>query len=105
MEESTFNDIVDEVLEEIEQRVEDSGIEIDTECVGGILTLEFENGSKVIINRQTPLRQIWVAAKSGGFHFCLDAQQKVWREENKQDELFQALSRYCSEQSGESVTL
>ena len=105
IDESVFGDDVDQLLEDVEQRLEDSGVDIDTECVSGILTLEFENGSKVIINRQTPLRQIWVAAKSGGFHFSFDALQNRWIEENSKDELFQALSRCCSEQSGENVSL
>ena len=47
---------------------------------------------------------LWVAARSGGFHFDYDAEAKCWRLQGKDDELFSCLARYCSEQAGETVT-
>ena len=43
----------------------------DCEINGGVLTISFENGSKIIINRQEPLHQVWLATKQGGYHFDL----------------------------------
>ena len=107
MNESEFNDIVDDILVDIEDAVEEasdeSGTEIDYETAGGILTLSFANGSQIIINRQVPLKQIWVAAKQGGFHFDLDDASEKWLCEGK--ELFAALSEYASEQAGQEITL
>ncbi len=105
MTESEFNELADETLLSIEEAVDESGADIDYDNAGGILTLEFENGSQIIINRQTPLSQIWVAAKSGGFHFDYDADKNTWHLEGKGDELFACLSRYCTEQAGEEVVL
>lgn len=105
MNESEFNDLADEILLAIEEAVDDSGSDIDYDNAGGILTLEFPNGSQIIINRQTPLSQIWVAAKSGGFHFVYDSDKESWHLQGKGDELFACLSRYCSEQAGEAVIL
>ena len=105
MNESEFNELADETLLSIEEAVDDSGADIDYDNAGGILTLEFANGSQIIINRQTPLSQIWVAAKSGGFHFDYDSDNETWHLEGKGDELFACLSQYCSEQAGEEVTL
>ena len=69
MSETQFNETVDAVLLAIEQQLEVAGSDIDCETAAGILTLEFDDGSKIIINRQTPNREIWVAARGGGFHF------------------------------------
>lgn len=105
MNESEFNDRVDAVLERIEDAIDAGDTEIDFETSGGILTLGFEDGSRIIINRQTPLRQVWVATRGGGFHYNYDPADDCWVEEHGSEELFAALSRFCSEQAGETVTL
>jgi len=106
MNESEFNDLAEETMLAIEDAVEQSGAEIDYDTISDILTLEFENGSQIIINKQTPATQLWVAARSGGFHFDYDSETSSWRlgSDNSQ-ELFACLSRYCSEQAGEPVEL
>ncbi len=64
MNESEFHRAVDEVLARIERAAEATqGIDSDLEA--GILTLECPDGSRIIVNRQTPNREIWVAARSG----------------------------------------
>lgn len=107
MNESEFNDLVDDILIEIEDAIEEAcdetGADIEYETTSGILTLDFANGSQVIINRQTPLQQIWVAAKQGGFHFDFDTESEQWICGGK--EFYAALSGYCSEQSGQTIKL
>lgn len=106
MNESEFNDIVDDLLVEIEDAVEEvcdeTGVDIDYETTSGILTLEFTNGSQIIINRHSPLCQIWVASKQGGFHFDFDSDKKQWLCNDK--ELYSALSEYCTDQAGQKVS-
>ena len=107
MNESEFNDVVDDLLVEIEDAIEEvcdeTGVDIDYETTSGILTLEFTNGSQIIINRHAPLSQIWVASKSGGFHFDFDSDKKQWICSSV--ELYAALSEYCSEQAGQTIKL
>lgn len=107
MNESEFNDLIDDLLIEIEDAVEeasdDSGADIDYETTAGILTLEFTNGSQIIINRQAPLKQIWVAAKQGGFHFDFHDDKDQWICNG--NELYAALSEYCTEQAGQTIKL
>lgn len=103
MDESEFNQRVDDILEHIEDAIENTGSDIDYETAGGILTLTFENNSKIIINRQTPVRQIWVATRQGGFHFIYNDAVDQWQLEGAEQELFAALSQYCSDQAGESI--
>ena len=105
MNESEFEQMADDLLVEIEDAVDASGADIDYDTAGGILTLEFDNGSQVIVNKQAPLCQIWVAARSGGFHFDYDEDSGRWRLQGSGEDLFETLSRCCSEQSGEPVTL
>ncbi|OUR98034.1 iron donor protein CyaY [Gammaproteobacteria bacterium 42_54_T18] len=103
MNESEFNQQIDDLLIEIEDAIEESGIDIDYETVAGILTLDFENGSQVIINRQVAMRQLWVAAKSGGFH--LEWVDEQWVASTTKEVMPTLIDRVCAEQSGESVSL
>lgn len=103
LEESAFHERVDAVLEALESSLDEAGADIDAEVNGGILTLEFANRSKVIVNRQTPNREIWVAAKSGGFHFRFDG--AAWRDTRSNESLESLLSRVISEQSGDVIPI
>ncbi|VAX13512.1 hypothetical protein MNBD_GAMMA24-2149 [hydrothermal vent metagenome] len=109
MDESEFNQKADELLTAIEDAIDkiidENDLDIDFENSGGILSLGFEDNSKIIINRQAPLRQIWVATRSGGFHFDFDPERNQWREEKNGTELFAELGRHCSTNTGEQVVL
>ena len=104
MEESAFNALAEAELARIESALEDCGVDLDIEPKpGGILELEFDNGTKMIINRHTAAREIWVAAKSGGFHFR--PQDGQWVNTRDGADLWAMLSRLVGEQAGEPVQL
>ena len=103
MNESEFDKRATDTLLRIEQAIEESGADIDFEAAGGILTLEFGNASKIIINKQGATKQIWVAAKSGGFHYGYVNGQ--WINDQSGAELMSELSRLVREQSGEDISL
>jgi len=103
MEESKFNQYIDETLLAIEDAIDEMGLDIDYDTIAGILTLEFANQSKVIINRQTALSQLWIAAKSGGFH--LDYLDGQWFCKNEDCNLHVLLDRVCSDQAETKVSL
>ncbi len=106
MNESEFRDLADETIENIQTAIDDSGADIDYEESGGVLTLEFENGSKIIFSKQPPVKQLWMAAKSGGFHFDYDEASSRWICDNADhEELYAMLSRLATEQGGEVVSL
>jgi CyaY protein len=106
VDESRFNQLAEDTMSAIEDAVEASDADIDYDNVADILTLEFPNRSRIIINKQTPLSQIWVAAKSGGYHFDYDEKRSIWYlNTNAEKDLFTLLSLYCSEQLGEPVEL
>jgi CyaY protein len=104
MQETEFAAAAERALERIERAIEESGIDADTELKeGGVLEIEFGDGSRMVINRHAAAREIWVAAPSGGFHFRWDG--AVWRDTRDGSELFAALSRLVSAQSGQPVLL
>jgi len=105
MNEAEFQRAATTTLNRIEQAVETCGADIEFENAGEILELEFANRSKIIINKQGAARQIWVAAKSGGFHYSYDAGTQQWHNDQSGAELFGELSRLVSEQAGTSVHL
>ena len=98
MDESAFHEQVNTVFAGIEAALEEGAPDVDSEITGGILTIEFPNRSKVIVNRQTFNREIWVAAKSGGFHFRFDG--SAWRDTRSDERLELLLARVVAEQSG-----
>ena len=67
MNDTEFHQRVDEQMQIIEESIDDSGADIDYEVSGNVMTLEFEDRSQIIINRQEPMHEIWLASKSGGF--------------------------------------
>jgi len=97
MNESDFHREVDAVLARIEAAVEgEDGLDVDLEA--GILTITCPDGTRIIVNRQTPNREIWVAARSGGFHFV--SKEGAWRDTRSGDELFASLARIVRLQAG-----
>jgi CyaY protein len=67
--ENEFNELADSVFARIEQVIDASDADIDYDSNGSVMEIEFEDGSKLIVNRHAPNQEIWLAAKSGGFHF------------------------------------
>lgn len=106
MNESEFHDIADRTLEDIQTAIDDSGADIDYEASGSVLTLEFSNGTKIIFSKQPPVKQLWMAARSGGFHFDYDEDSSSWVcDSGDREELYAMLSRLADEQGGEAVEL
>ncbi|WP_230970789.1 iron donor protein CyaY [Nitrogeniibacter aestuarii] len=104
MDESVFVSMAEKELAHIEDALEQCGVDIDIEPQpGGILALTFEDDSQIIINRHVAAREIWVAARSGGFHFRpVDGD---WRDSRSGEDLYVLLSRVISDQAGEPVRL
>ena len=86
-------------LEQCCDRLNDStDADIDSQRSGGMVTMTFTNRSQIVVNLQKPLQEVWLAARSGGYHFRFDGQQ--WQDTKGQGEFWQRLSIDASEQSG-----
>lgn len=104
MTDAEFELLADGTLSVLERALDGAALDADVLAKGtGLLEVEFADGSKIVINRHTAAREIWVAAKSGGFHFR--HADGGWRDTRDGGELFAALSRLVSAQSGTPVIL
>jgi CyaY protein len=103
MSESEFSELAEATLAAIEAALEATGADVEASRSGNVLTLELDNGSKVVVNSQAPMQQIWVAARSGGFHYA--RRDGAWIDTREGGELFAALSRILSAQGGVPVVL
>ena len=101
-----YLDQAETLLKAVEARCDrmndESDADIDNQRVGGMITLTFENKSQIIINLQKPLHEVWLAARSGGYHFKFDGAQ--WGDTKGQGEFFQRLSQDASTQTGLALT-
>jgi|EP01132_Coremiostelium_polycephalum_P021743 CyaY protein len=98
--EARFHDLVDATQQALEDIFDDSGLDVDLENSAGVLTVKFENGTQLIFSRQEPLRQLWLAARSGGFHFDYDEEEKRWTHDTTDELLSEMLARLTQEQAG-----
>lgn len=89
------------VEQQIDRWLQDDVVDIDSARTGGLLELSLPDGSKLILNTQPPLHEIWLAARRGGFHFRWDG--NVWRDSKTGAEFFTTLSACASEQSGRAL--
>lgn len=93
------------VLEAIESTVDrwlqDDVIDIDTQRTGGLLEMSFPAGSKIIVNTQPPLQELWLAARAGGYHFKRIGGK--WLDTRSGSEFFGLLSEQASAQGGRAL--
>lgn len=99
MTESEFLELTDAVFARIENALDDSGLDAEPMRSGNVLEIELADGGKVIVNRHAFNQELWIAAKSGGFHYRL--QDGAWRNTREAGEFFDDLAQILSEQSGE----
>ena len=104
MDDSEFNALAEQVLARIDAALEACDADLDFELApGGVLEIEFADRSKIIINRHGVAKEIWVAARAGGFHFRWDG--TAWRDTRDNAELMEKLSMLASQQAGETIVL
>ena len=107
MNETEFLARVDRILDSVEAQAdtwfENLDLDVETRREGHVLNLVFDNGHQIVINSQAPLQEIWVAARSGAFHYRFDGEN--WKDTRAGQDLHDALSRLCSEASGLSLVV
>jgi CyaY protein len=98
LDDSEFQEIVDDEFVRIEDRVDELELDVDIDASVGVLAFTLDSGSSIILSRQVTNHEIWVAAKSGGFH--LKRVDSEWFCQNTEESLEQLLNRVFSEQAG-----
>ena len=83
--------------------LQDDVVDIDTHRTGGLLELVFPDDSRIVVNTQPPLHELWLAARTGGYHFRLVGDR--WVDSRGGGEFFATLSREISAQAGRPLTI
>lgn len=86
---------------QVDRWLQDDVIDIDSSRTGGLLELSFPNGSKIIVNTQPPLHEVWLAAKAGGFHYRWAGDH--WADTRDGSEFLATLSQHASAQGGRAL--
>lgn len=79
MSESVYDQRVEDTYAAIEEALDAVESDLDYETGAGVLTVQFPNGSSMVFSRQPPVHQLWLACRSGGFHFEYDDSAQDWR--------------------------
>ncbi|CAN5462231.1 iron donor protein CyaY [soil metagenome] len=100
-----YRALADALLAHVEKTtdrwLQDDVVDIDTSRTGGLLELSFPDGSAIVLNTQPPLQELWMAARSGGFHYKYSDGQ--WRDTRDGSELLAALSACATSQAGRDL--
>lgn len=103
--EQQYQLLVDELLDRIEELLENTDLDLDIDNSGEILAIKFANHSQIIISRQLALKQLWLAAKSGGYHLDYDEKSKKWILTTTNETFEQLLTRVIKEQTNQLVVI
>ena len=103
MSESQFLREVEATIGQVETAIEAAGIDAECSQSALILTIEFDDGAKIIVNAQAPMRQLWLASRIGAQHFAHDGER--WRDTRTGQEFFAALSQAVTAVLGKTVVL
>lgn len=103
MTETEFLEHAERTLAHIETAIEAADLDIDATRAGNVLTLETADGARVVVNSQAPMQQLWLAARTGAWHFVL--KDGRWRDTRSDAEFFDVLSGTLSPAGGPPVVL
>ena len=95
--------MLETILEQLE--AESACDDLDMDIVDGVLKIGFEDGGQIIVNRQEPLQQLWVASPLGPAHFSFDPARDAWIDDKTGATLMDTLSRAFSQKLGMTVEL
>jgi CyaY protein len=102
-----FHERADALLDRLEGLadawLQDDVIDIDTQRAGSLLEMSFPNGSKLVINKQPPLQEIWLASREGGYHFRWDG--AAWLDTKSAENFSAVFAEQASRQGGQPLQL
>ncbi len=103
MNETDFIRHSERLFTHIEDQIDENGWDFDCQFAGNVLTIEAGDGTQIIVNRHTPNQELWIAAKSGGYHFT--EQDGKWVSTRDGSEFFDVLNQALSAASGDEVAV
>ena len=103
MTETEFIELAESTLQRIQAAVEAAADEVDVDRQGNVLTIEFDDGFQIVINKQTPTQQLWLASLKGGHHYERSGDQ--WVDTCSRRTILRDLSALLTQKLGRKVAL
>ncbi|QLB12148.1 CyaY protein [Bisgaardia hudsonensis] len=72
-----YHQNIEKIWLSIEEQLEKNGADVDCDTQGSVFTITFENRNQIVINKQEPLFELWLASKLGGYHFSFKNNQWI----------------------------
>lgn len=72
-----YHQNIEQVWLQIEEQLEEQGCDVDCDTQGSVFTITFADCSQIVVNKQEPLLELWLASKAGGFHFAFKNNQWI----------------------------
>ena len=101
MTDQEYHQLIEDLFINLEEQVDACEVDLDYESASGILEIIFPDGSKIILNKQAPLHQLWVATKFNGHHF--ERHGDKWIDNRSGSEFWQFMNDAASKQAGTSI--
>ncbi|MBU3616495.1 iron donor protein CyaY [Polynucleobacter sp. JS-Polo-80-F4] len=102
------SDLLQSIEVALEAADDELDLDLDVERQGGnVINIRFKDKSVIVVNTQPPLHEIWVAAKSGGYHYrwAGTMANPVWLDTKTGKELLSDLTEFASTQAGQAVKI
>jgi CyaY protein len=74
--------------------------DLDVTAGDGLVTVEFDDGVRFVLNRQSAARQMWFAAGARAWHYDWDAARASWRDDRDGHELFDRIAEVVRDKLG-----
>ncbi|MEM1110869.1 MAG: iron donor protein CyaY [Pseudomonadota bacterium] len=75
-----YEEQIEATIQALEEALDEVEDDVDYELGGGILTVTFTNGTTIVVSRQPPVKQLWLATRSGGYHYEFDTDANDWKD-------------------------
>ncbi len=105
MDEKEFDRRAGDALGKLESALQDASEDLDVDLAGPVLTIEFEDGARYVVNSQAAAQQIWLSANMSAWHFAWHEATSSWRDTKSGAELFTELGRLVAEKLSQPVAL
>ena len=107
MSQASFAVFAEQTLDGIQNRLSDQNAadDVDIDLIDGVMTIEFEDGAQIILNRQEAAQQIWLSSPEGPAHFGYSEEQDSWVDDGNGEDLHATLARVIERKLGVPIDL
>ena len=105
IDEKTFEKVADQSLKDLSRALDAATADFEADLESGILTIEFADGVKYVINSHRAAKQIWMAAERNAWHFDYRGDDAKWIAGKSGDELWTTIEAVLARKLGAAIAL